>query len=501
MIEAALTPFSSIELEPNPDGTGGLAPIFRSDEAAGEVFVAVPVWNQWNWSRVMWHAPDVAASLLIVSLLWLRWMTWRGRKQGRTDGRVYCARCGHELTLPQVVVEGAVRVRWLSDAACCPECGGRDAVVAGLYRHLHAARRALCCLVAICCGVVLWGTLSGRTAAQGSFEPRSAWPSWRLPALFPSWPLYRTVSANSFAGVAIWRLRPGQVPERLLEGTSAGRRFMEEGGRVIAISEGRNRIRTLDRRTNARRDWRIGDDEDAWAGVAGFGSSTPTVIAYSIRSRPSTRIEFWKINVETGERNRIGLIDVPNNELAMSSFLLPVAAERDGKISWAFLGSTYRSDDVNRHFAFVGGEDGWRKMVLQKKEPIGGASIAPDVTGVWLEWIPEERGGETASFWDFETGTVTQKQTSRRSSAVFVIPPVASEQTMVAGHPDGRQLAALDVPSKLVATWYVSPRAQFAGAAVLVRRPSLVDNWLNVPKRTERVDVWELPKGDTSAGH
>ncbi|MBS0187462.1 MAG: hypothetical protein JSS51_05300 [Planctomycetes bacterium] len=184
----------------------------------------------------------------------------------------------------------------------------------------------------------------------------------------------------------------------------------------------------------------------------------------------------------------------------MSSFLLPVAAERDGKISWAFLGSTYRSDDVNRHFAFVGGEDGWRKMVLQKKEPIGGASIAPDVTGVWLEWIPEERGGETASFWDFETGTVTQKQTSRRSSAVFVIPPVASEQTMVAGHSDGRQLAALDVPSKLVATWYVSPRAQFAGAAVLVRRPSLVDNWLNVPKGTERVDVWELPKGDTSAG-
>lgn len=495
--ESALQPFATLPLETDPGGSS-LAPRLRVTGDA--VYVVKSTRAGWSWDAIKWHAPDVAALALVLAAVFFMRIAWKARRRGRKSGVVYCAWCNHELVPPQIHIEAGV-ARWADPEGRCPECGkSRPPEFAGDYAR-RAKWKALACACTIALSaVLLFATLKGKEEAARSVNSLSAWPLWQLPHVLEDWPFFRSTPSETLRRTAIWRVptdpRAG-TPIRVLAGAASGGAFASPDGRLIALVTGPGEIEAFDATTQEHLRFRVAADPASGTFVSGFGKSA--VFVCIVGHDPNVRVEFLHINVPSGKSDRIGFFEVPNSELLVSSFLFPAAAETADGPRWAFVGTTYRSDAKYRVFAFIGGPEGWKRIDIDRDSPLTPAHIAPDISGVLLEWDPTDIHGRSSStgVWDFEMNQIEARAAmSPPGGAVlrFEQDSIVRSVWRVIDEHSGKQVAELNGPVVANGGWFASPDGTFVANWEWIERPSWVANILPrwPPIRSGELKIWKL---------
>jgi len=504
---AISAPIASIELELPP---GGATPVGATTQFAGDptvLYVTTSEWSNWNRDWLRWHAPDFAAVMLLAVLVVGIRTVWRARRRGKVNGRVYCTRCCHELVAPQIEFAGNGKARWSGSDARCPECGTRQApeVAGAAERRIKWTLRA-CAIVGAGAVVGLVATLETRDAARQSWRQLAAWPMDRLAIVWAEWPLYRALSIEELRRTAVWRIPlDGTKPSRLLEGgTSFVEPFVSDNGRVVALPDKHsNAIRYLDQRTGRLHNVEIPSPRRMSVMIAGFGPDGVSVLVAAVGVEP-TRIEFWRVETDSERVERVGLIDVPNGELPIMQFIPPVAVEDESGVRWGFAGATNKSDDLYRVFAFVGGPTGWEKYELDYSTPLTVGRIAPDLSGVRLDWWPAENGVNTSKkFWSFESGDVVPRvmevplPTSRLKLDLGPSSrPLGTSDAIVIDAESDRSLATLGLSAGLRPDWSTPPDGRIVAGVVSRFTPNwpqrLVTNWPE--DQSAQLRVWKIPE-------
>lgn len=332
-MQPTLEPVAKIPLVTTHDGavyTPALS--FAPDGAV--LYVRQPVHRIEVWDVLRWRAPDVAAPLLVVVLVWMVWAVRGIASRPRERGRVYCRRCNHELIAPAVVVARG-RAQWGEAGARCGECGrgGPRPPVVGRPRRSR-----------------LWPVLLGgvvATAALGgalvwSLEPLGTagrtWPVAGLEGV--GWTIQRATSRRELVHrITRWEVPSGRGMGSLGEFRVRGmfNAALSPDGRMFAVvgldlDRGGAALRLIDAESGVGRDLRLGEMGDETTLVGFSDDSRMVYIQRYIYSPPGFESALEAVEVQTMGSTEVARVPVPQDGRGHFAFL---AGGPSDQMRWA----------------------------------------------------------------------------------------------------------------------------------------------------------------------
>jgi len=188
-MQPTLEPIAKLPLAGSLDGSI-YSPVLTFAPDRPELYIRQPVIPVTTRDLLRRHAPDVAAPLLLVTLVWLFWIIRRTAQRPRDRGRLYCRRCNHELIAPAAIIDQRGRARWGDADAKCGECGrggGRPPVIGRRRRQrlLPVLAAGLTLIVAL--AAALFWSLEPLSAFGGTTWPRAGLDAvgWKVQRRIP----------------------------------------------------------------------------------------------------------------------------------------------------------------------------------------------------------------------------------------------------------------------------------------------------------------------------
>ncbi len=312
-----IEPTLILPLERSPGGGAGM-PLFRFAGDPPYLFVCEGIWG-YPWYRFLqWHAPTIAAVVLLLTLGAMSVRALRRWRWPRSVGLIYCRHCNHQLSPPNAAVDEAGRAKWLTEAALCPECGTRTGNVpaVGLSCGKRTGLEWLIGLpLAVGCAVVLALTLSPYPGNQ-RFVTEPTWPVAGLEKHAGIFALTRRMDSIDQHGMRITRVDPRSGETKVLlrlwkPGWSDP--FVSPDGRWVVQSDGRQRsvLLLVNCESGRVREVPIPVPFDRYVRVSAFSTDSKRMYVDSHDSRRDRETcTLWCIELETGAIKEIKKLEI-----------------------------------------------------------------------------------------------------------------------------------------------------------------------------------------------
>lgn len=289
-MQQTLQPVAKLPLERTASGAVWSPDLtFAPDQPV--IYIRQPTTPWTLIDRLRWHAPTVAAPVLLLTLVLLALSIRRTLHRPRQRGRIYCRRCNQELAPPIAGTDPDGGPAWLSPDAKCPECGrgGPRPPVRGRPRRLRLIPRLALGLAAIACCIaaLLWALdFSGRTG--------QTWPIGGLDRL--GWTAERrSPSGPGVHRISRYRLPSGRALGRLGDFPVRGMRngMLSHDGRTYALAltpdptSAVSDLLLIDTETGAQRRLRGTGTSLTEADLVGFSPDSSTLYVQWHRQNPA----------------------------------------------------------------------------------------------------------------------------------------------------------------------------------------------------------------------
>jgi hypothetical protein len=275
--------------------------------------------SDYPWYRVVqWHAPTIAAVVMLLVFAAVVVKAWRVWRRPMADGLLYCRGCNHELGAPNAE-RSSGGSRWMNEQARCPECGVRSEkaprVGVSGWKRLRLTLAVSALLIA-----------AGATTLGLTLTPYpSAWrfgiePTWPVDGLMKKagiFTLMRKMSSTDRIGIRISRIdipsggkrelvtvwKPGWIPL-----------FVSDDGRWVVTSDGRRRevLLLIDAANGDRREVRLPIKENRYAQLVAFSTDSKRAYLSSSDwlSRERAECTVFCLELETGDLRPIDQVEV-----------------------------------------------------------------------------------------------------------------------------------------------------------------------------------------------